>query len=138
MSKRRAKMSDEKEQGYTNIGTDGIQPIPVETKRERTELEKEVDQEIIAKGEKAVEDFDETQTITIPAKKKRGRPKKVVIREFYCATCREKYLETTVMKMPAGDNRAAIFCPSCSKSLGFFQPDVDEKIAKLHKNPSKK
>ena len=52
----------------------------LETKRERTALEKEVDAEIIA------------ETCCAP-KRKRGRPKKItkteLIREYYCGTCRE-------------------------------------------------
>lgn len=70
-------------------------------------------------------------------KKKRGRPKKVAekpLREFYCSTCREVISELNVMKIGCGPNRAALFCPQCQRSLGFFQPDLDEKVADLIKN----
>ena len=73
-------------------------------------------------------------------KKKRGRPAKKakVVREWYCSTCRERYLDETVMKIGAGSGRNAIFCPSCTKSLGFNDFAADEKMAKLLKNPNKK
>lgn len=97
----------------------------LETKRERTALEKEVDAEIIA------------ETCCAP-KRKRGRPKKItkteLIREYYCGTCREKYLDSTVMKMPAGEGRWAIFCPVDQKMLTFLQPDLDSKVSDLIKN----
>ena len=68
-------------------------------------------------------------------KKKRGRPKKAAaVREFYCSTCRETHSELVVMKMPAGDNRWAIFCPNCQKNLTFLQPDLDKKVSDLIKN----
>jgi hypothetical protein len=38
------------------------------------------------------------------------------------------------MKMPAGENRWAIFCPNCQKNLTFLQPDLDKKVSDLIKN----
>lgn len=122
--------------GLTNSGNDVVK-VPVESKEPTLvpeSVQKGLEEAKAGKLLDSPEDFSK-----FVEKKKRGRPKKVLpIREFYCATCREAYLEQALMKMPAGDNRYALFCNVCQKSLGFFQPDVDAKIAKLHKNPSKK
>jgi uncharacterized protein (DUF4415 family) len=100
-------------------------PVIVDPKkRERTALEKEVDAEIIS------------ETCCAP-KRKRGRPAKKtkVVREWYCATCREMISELNAMMLPAGDGgRAAVFCNNCQKSLGFLHPDLDKKVADLIKN----
>ena len=78
------------------------------------------------------------EVIVTPVKKKRGRPAKapvVAARQFRCSTCQESYTEDTVMKIGAGDNgRSAIFCPSCAKSLGFFDQVLEQQIADLVRN----
>jgi hypothetical protein len=132
-------MSDEKEFGLTNVGTDGVEQVPVESK-ESTLVPESVNKGL--EEAKAGKLLDSPEDFTkYVEKKKRGRPKKEVkpvLREFRCPTCREVYTELTVMKLGAGDGRWAIFCPQDQASLGFMHPDVDEKIAKLHKNPSKR
>lgn len=112
--------------------------------RKRTDLEKEVDAEIIAKGKDAVHDFDESQAIVVPAKK-RGRPAKKVAAEvkpekiWYCSTCRETISDKNVMKIGAGPNRWAVFCPQCQRSFGFQDEAVVKIVEKLIKdNPTGK
>jgi hypothetical protein len=130
------------EQGYTNIGTDGIMPLSVETKeptlvkevREAAEKLTGVPVELVA---------------PVVQKKKRGRPSKnkVVIaldpakegtdetvKEFRCATCREMIHERNLMKIGAGSNRWAIFCPYCQKSLGFLDQEMLDRVDALIKN----
>lgn len=143
-------MNDEK--FLVNDGN-SVKEVPVESKeatltstpaetgkpsRERTALEEEVDAEIIAKDKAALEDFDETQAIVVPAKRKRGRPTKQVVREFNCATCRERISELNAMKIGAGDNRYAIFCPYCQKSMGFIDVAAEQKLDALHRHPNSK
>ena len=41
-------------------------------KRIRTALDREVDQELISKGKDAIKDFDESQALYGPAKRRRG------------------------------------------------------------------
>jgi len=143
-------MSKNKDFGLTNSG-DKVVPVPVELKDhskdpvltppkpERTELEREVDAEIIAKGKDAIKDFDESQAIVVPAKK-RGRPAKKVVAEvkpekiWYCSTCRETISDKNVMKIGAGTNRWAVFCPQCQRSFGFLDQEVQNKVAALIKN----
>jgi hypothetical protein len=151
-------MSEEKEFGLTNAG-DNVVPVPVELKdhskdpvltppkRERTALEKEVDAEIIAKGDKAVDDFDHTQAITVTPKRKRGRPAKQnePIGEvkpekiWYCSTCQETISDHNVMRIGAGDNRSAVFCPQCARSFGFEDVELHNKVEQLIRdNPTGK
>lgn len=74
--------------------------------------------------------------IPLVEKKKRGRPSKKVIsevkpvREWYCSTCREHYSDSSVMKMGAGTNRYAVFCPNDQKFLSY----VDEVVQKTVKD----
>lgn len=76
------------------------------------------------------------KNVPLVAKKKRGRPAKKVIsevkpvREWYCSTCREYYTDLTIMKMGAGDNRYAAFCPNDQKFLSY----VDEVMQKTVKD----
>lgn len=134
-------MSDEKEFGLTSVGSEGVVKVPVDAPRERTELEKEVDAEIIAKGKDAVNDFDESSAITVTPKKKRGRPAKKVAteevappKEWYCSTCRENINDKNVMKIGAGLNRWAVFCPQCQRSFGFQDQSMHDKVADFIKN----
>ncbi|MGH7974754.1 MAG: hypothetical protein ACREBR_04465 [bacterium] len=138
--------------GLTNSG-DGIVPVPVEkkeptlVKRERTALEKEVDAELIAKGPNNP-DFLAGDALTVYPKKKRGRPAKQhvgvestveVKPQWRCSTCQEHIDDKNVMKIGAGDNRWAVFCPYCQKSLGFQDDVLHKTIAKLIKdNPTGK
>jgi hypothetical protein len=55
-------------------------------------------------------------------------------REWYCSTCRENIADKNVMRIGAGDNRSAIFCPQCQRSFGFQDKAVADKIAELIKN----
>jgi hypothetical protein len=57
-----------------------------------------------------------------------------VEREWYCSTCRENISDKDVMRIGAGDNRSAIFCPNCQRSFGFQDKVVADKIAELIKN----
>ena len=106
----------------------------LETKRERTALEKEADAEIIA------------ETCCAP-KRKRGRPKKAAtkveikpLKEWYCSTCRENINDLNVMRIGAGDNgRSAVFCPQCQRSFGFEDQEFHDRVAKLVRdNPTGK
>jgi len=79
-------------------------------------------------------------------KKKRGRPKKVVteevkpLKEWYCSTCRENISDKNVMRIGAGDNgRCAVFCPQCTRSFGFEDQELHDRVAKLVRdNPTGK
>ena len=55
-------------------------------------------------------------------------------REWYCSTCRENISDKNVMKIGAGDNRWAVFCPQCQRSFGFQDQEVLDKVAELIKN----
>jgi hypothetical protein len=55
-------------------------------------------------------------------------------REWYCATCRETISDRQVMRMGAGDNRFAVFCPTCQKSFGFEDKIMHETVAGWIKN----
>lgn len=108
------------EYGLTNSG-DNVVQVPVETKDHSKDpvLVPEVKAEI-----------------PLVEKKKRGRPSKKVtsevrpVREWYCSTCREHYSDSSVMKMGAGTNRYAVFCPTDQKFLNY----VDEVVQKTVKD----
>jgi hypothetical protein len=114
---------------------------------ERTELEKQVDAEIIAEAEHLANNPEELKAhvdaiendlgaIHIPGKK----DKKLTPKSFYCSTCREWFLEDKADKRPMGFNRAedgtilttasrfSIFCPSCAKFISIQDPETDAKI----------
>ncbi len=55
-------------------------------------------------------------------------------REWYCSTCRENISDKNVMKIGAGDNRWAVFCPQCQRSFGFQDQAVIDKVAEFIKN----
>ena len=70
-------------------------------------------------------------------KKKAGRPKKKIEEpavKWRCGTCQEHFDDKQVMKIGAGDNRFAVFCPNCQKSLGFQDQAVLDTVADLIKN----
>lgn len=56
------------------------------------------------------------------------------VRKWRCATCQEVFDDKNVMKIGAGTNRYAVFCPMCQKSLGFEDPVVLDTVAALIKN----
>ena len=115
-------MSDEF--GLTNVGSDGVVSVPVETKAERIVPEVKLEAPVIEK-------------------RKRGRPRKVVEevvpeREWYCSTCRETIADHNAMKIGVGTNRWAVFCPQCQRSFGFLDQAMLDKVAKLIRdNPTK-
>jgi hypothetical protein len=116
-------MEENKDFGLTNVGETEVVKVPVELKDHSKDPVVE----------------EPKPEIPVVPKRKRGRPKKAVaVKEYYCATCRERYLDSTVMKIGAGSGRHAIFCPNCQKSLGFSDVAADEKMAKLLKNPNKR
>jgi len=111
-------------------------------------------------GAKLVPVESKEPTLNPAPKKKRGRPAKnitpvevrtstaepsavtesvpvedvVAEREWYCSTCRENISDKNVMKIGAGDNRFAVFCPQCQRSFGFQDQEVLDKVAFLIKN----
>lgn len=109
--------------------------------RKRTTLEKQVDAEIIAKGPEAAKDFDHTKAITVTPKVKRTRKAKVVIGvdpaapgteetvvSFKCKSCDELITSKNVMKIGAGKDRYAAFCPFCQRSLGFIDEVFQNRV----------
>ncbi len=58
----------------------------------------------------------------------------VAEREWYCSTCRENIADKNVMKIGAGSDRWAVFCPQCQRSFGFLDQAVVDKVAELIKN----
>lgn len=58
----------------------------------------------------------------------------VAEKEWYCSTCRENISDRNVMKIGAGENRWAVFCPQCQRSFGFQDQAVIDKVAELIKN----
>jgi hypothetical protein len=58
----------------------------------------------------------------------------VAEREWYCSTCRENISDKNVMKIGAGTDRWAVFCPQCQRSFGFIDQAVLDKVAELIKN----
>jgi hypothetical protein len=138
-------MSNDKEFGFTNSGTDGIVPIQVE-KKEPTILAEEAHKE-----QEQVLQKQESSVSVIPVeKKKRGRPAKKAVqavavveepvseeapaRTWYCSTCKETIEDKFVMKLAAGPERWAVFCPTCQRSFGFLDQAVLDKVADLIKN----
>lgn len=108
-----------------------------------------------------VESKEPTLAPTPEGKKKRGRPAKktlvpvevrtstaepsavtesvpvedvVAEKEWYCSTCRENISDKNVMKIGAGSDRWAVFCPQCQRSFGFIDQAVLDKVADLIKN----
>lgn len=118
-------MSEEKEFGLVNDGINGVKKIPVELKDHSKDP-------VIKEPEKAI-------VTPIVEKKKRGRPSKTnVVREFYCSTCRDKHTDLTVMKMGAGSNRYAAFCPNCQKFLNYVDDVMQDTVKKwIKNNPTK-
>lgn len=100
--------------GLTNDGINGVKQVPVELK----------------------DHSKDPVLVPVVEKKKRGRPPKKVaeevkpIQEWYCSTCREHYSDSSVMKMGAGTNRYAVFCPTDQKFLNY----VDEVVQKTVKD----
>jgi len=101
--------------------------------------------------ERASKCFDATQADVIPAKVKRKYTKKVTeiaevpeVKEevemtWYCSTCKENIGDKEVMKIGAGENRSAVFCPMCQRSFGFQDPVVMETVARIIRdNPTGK
>jgi hypothetical protein len=131
-------MSDE--QFIVNEG-DGAKLVPVQSK-EPTLMSDEDFKKMAEHEAETTKDVAGPLAISpeLVAKRKRGRPKKVVTevkpeKIWYCSTCRETISDKNVMRIGAGDNgRNAVFCPQCTRSFGFEQPDVDAKVADLIKN----
>lgn len=82
----------------------------------------------------------ESKEPTIPTEKKKpGRPKKVktdevTVKPWYCSTCREDIDDKNAMKIGAGENRWAVFCPQCQRSFGFQDQAMHDKVADFIKN----
>ena len=115
--------------GLTNSG-DNVVPVPVEVK------------------EPTIPAAELTKIAPPVEKKKRGRPAKRSLKpiegavevapveeveekldkEWYCSTCRERYTDSSVMKMGAGTNRYAVFCPSCTKFLNYVDEVVQNTV----------
>lgn len=55
-------------------------------------------------------------------------------KEWYCSTCRLNISDKEVMRIGAGTDRCAVFCPMCQKSFGFQDQAVLDKVAELIKN----
>lgn len=113
---------------------DGAKLLPVEAKEPT--IVKEI-QEAIEKTTGAPAEL----VTPIVAKKKLGRPKKVVtvheevvVRQFRCSTCQESFDDTAIMRLAAGENRYAAFCPNCQKSMGFVDEAFQQKISDLITN----
>lgn len=132
-------MSDEKEFGLTNEGTDGVTQVPVE-KKDITilaEEAKKLQDKIAANQERFA-----TESVIPVGKKKRGRPAKqaAAVEEvkpekiWYCSTCRETIADSNAMKIGAGENRYAVFCPQCQRSFGFEDKVMLDIVADLIKN----
>lgn len=136
------------EYGLTNAG-DGVVPVPVELKDHSKDPKLTDDQTETLKRRAEHEDAT-TKDVIGPmaispellsqAKKKRGRPAKKAAEEvkpekiWYCSTCRETISDHNVMKIGAGTNRWAVFCPQCQRSFGFQDQEVLDKVADLVKN----
>jgi len=125
---------------------DGAKLVPVESK-ELTLMSDENFKKMAEHEAETTKDVAGPLAISpeLVAKRKRGRPRKVVTeeakppRQWYCSTCRETIADHNVMKIGAGDKRYAVFCPQCCKSLGFLDPAVLETVAKLIRdNPTGK
>jgi hypothetical protein len=135
-------MSDE--QFIVNEG-DGAKLVPVQAK-EPTLMSDEDFKKMAEHETETTKDVAGPLAISpeLVAKRKRGRPKKVVEvvvpeREWYCSTCRETVIDKNVMKIGAGDNRWAVFCPMCQRSFGFEDQEMRDRVAKLIKdNPTGK
>lgn len=117
--------------GLTNSG-DGVVPVPVELK----DHSKDPVLVPVAKEEVVVPPIE---------KKKRGRPTKKVAEEvkpekiWYCSTCRETISNSNIMRIGAGENRCAVFCPQCQRSFGFEDQAMLDKVAGfIRDNPTGK
>jgi hypothetical protein len=130
-------MSNEKEFGVVNEG-DAAKLIPVELKDHSkdpviTELVKEMEKQTGVPTELVA---------PVIEKKKRGRPKKSEVKPekiWYCSTCRETISDQNAMRIGAGTNRYAVFCPQCTRSFGFEDQVMQDTVAKLIRdNPTGK
>jgi len=129
--------------GLTNSG-DKVVQVPVEKKEPN--LVPIVKKDVTQTAEEFVKNIP-----PVIEKKKRGRPKKVATvvkatapvvvepakpepRTWHCSSCQEDFNDKNVMKIGAGTNRWAVFCPQCQRSFGFQDQEVLNKVAALIKN----
>ena len=131
-------MSEEK---FIVGDADGPKLVPVETKDHSKEPKLMNDEQLRKHAEHEAETTKEVigpMAISpeLLKKAKRGRPKKEnkPARNWRCGTCQEVFDDKNVMKIGAGTNRYAVFCPICQKSLGFEDPVVLETVDALIKN----
>lgn len=139
-------MSEEK---FITEGGNGPELRPVEQKdhsadpkladekwlREKAKIEEETTKGVVGPMACSPEIYKAVKEAN--TKKKAGRPKKKVeepARKWRCGTCQEIFEDKHVMKIGAGDNRYAVFCPYCQKSLGFQDQTVLDTVADLIKN----
>src|ERR1039458_9716940 len=130
------------EQFIVNEG-DGAKLVPVQAK-EPTLMSDEDFKKMAEHEAETTKDVAGPLAISpeLVAKKKRGRPAKKVDapavevkkanpeRIWYCSTCRETIADHNVMKIGAGTNRWAVFCPQCQRSFGFLDQAMLDKVAK--------
>jgi len=135
-------MSEEK---FIVEGGNGPELKPVEVKDHSADPKLTTEQEERLRRQAAHEDATTKDVIgpmaispeLLAQAKKRGRPKKKVeqpARNWRCGTCQEIFDDKQVMKIGAGENRYAVFCPYCQKSLGFQDQAVLDTVAELIKN----
>lgn len=131
------------EDTFITEGGNGPELRPVENKDHSNDPKLMTDEQLRKHAEHEAETTKDvigpmaiSPALLAKAKKKIGRPKKEVKveRKWRCATCQEIFEDKDVMKIGAGENRYAVFCPQCQKSLGFQDPVILETVANLIKN----
>lgn len=116
---------------------DGAKLVPVEAKEPT----------IVKEAKEAMEKLTAVpaELITPVTSKKRKYTKKVKVdapveevkekpQTWYCSTCREDIDDKNAMKIGAGPNRWAVFCPQCQRSFGFQDQAMHDKVADFVKN----
>lgn len=130
-------MNEEKEFGLTNSG-DNVVQVPVELK------DHSKDPVIAAVPKKkrgrpaknALTPIEIKPSVTVPSAVTESLPevKEKPAKEWYCSSCQETISDKEVMKIGAGTNRWAVFCPMCQRAFGFEDQDLQDKVADLIKN----
>ncbi len=124
--------------GLTNAG-DNIVPVPVEVKEptipaaELTKIPQPIEKKKRGRPAK--------RSLTPPQGVAEVAPVEEVVEKleeqekiWYCSSCRETISDQNVMKIGAGTNRYAVFCPMCQRAFGFEDQDLQDKVAALIKN----
>lgn len=114
---------------------DGAKLVPVEAK-EPTLAPVQGKKKRGRPAKKAIVPVEVKESLDTPSAVTEDIPTEDVVaeKEWYCSTCRENIADKNVMKIGAGVDRWAVFCPQCQRSFGFVDQAVLNAVADLIKN----